>query len=182
MALAVTGVAQAGVFDAANSTFALSLGGINNHPISAQSNAYGKVILVDNGVGGHDLVIAASVWSTVNFSFGTSLYTGIPIIDDFELSVVNNPVAASSSFTALNYLSNSQMVIGPGLGGTGNLSGSLYLIALGAARSTSRSTASVVRPVGSSRERPSASPSRTRTCPGSPGRFPSRGSRPTSSH
>ena len=131
MALAVTGVAQAGVFDAANSTFALSLGGINNHPISAQSSAYGKVILVDNGMGGHDLVIAASVWSTINFSFGTSLYTGIPIIDDFELSVVNNPVTATSSFTALNYLSNSQMVIGPGLGGTGHLSGSLYLIALG---------------------------------------------------
>jgi hypothetical protein len=131
MALAVTGVAQAAAYLVkSESLMAVSLGSINNYPIPARGP--GTVTLVDNGVGGHNVQIDEDVWATVNYSFGTSLYTGVPLIKDFQLTVQNAAMTATSNFTALNYLSQTvgggQTVIGPGMGGQSPLEGYLYLL------------------------------------------------------
>jgi hypothetical protein len=131
MALTVTGVAQAGYFVAAESLMAVSLGSINNYGIPAAGG--GSVSLVDNGLGGHDVQIDASVWATVNFGFGTSLYTGVPLMDNFLLTVANAQLTATSNFTAVNMLNVAQSVVGPGLGGIAPmLDGKLALVLFGA--------------------------------------------------
>ena len=130
MALAITGVAQAGYFVGAESLQSVSLGSINNPGYPAAGG--GSVTLVDNGLGGHDVQIDASVWATVNYSFGTSLYTGVPNMDDFRLTVANQPLTATSGFTAVNMLDMAQPTIGPGLGGiSGLLDGKLALVLFG---------------------------------------------------
>ena len=107
MALAVTGMVQAATFDPGQSNFAITLGGINNPPTSVvEIGGGGSVSLVNNGLGGHDIVIDASVWATVNYLYGSALYTGVPIIDDIGITVGNDAFTATSGFTALNYLQN----------------------------------------------------------------------------
>ncbi len=129
MALAVTGVAQAGYFVSGESKLSITFGNINNPWIFAGGS--GSVTLVNNGSGGHDVEVGADVWATVNKAFGTSLYTGVPVITDFRITFANGVGTATSSFTAVNMINNAQSVIGPGMGGINPGSGQLLLKALG---------------------------------------------------
>ena len=133
LALGIAGMAQAATFDPGQSTFAITLGGINNPPTSVvEIGGGGSISLVDNGAGGHDIVIEASVWNTVNYLYGSALYTGVPIIDDIGITIGNAAFTATSNFTALNYLTNApHPVVGPSLGGLGPVNGTLIIWALG---------------------------------------------------
>ena len=133
VALGVTGIAQAATFDPGQATFAITLGGINNPPTSALViGGGGSVSLVDNGAGGHDIVVDASVWATVNYLYGSALYTGVPIIEDIGITVGNSAFTATSNFTTPNYLENQPHPgFGPTLGAQGPVNGKLIIWALG---------------------------------------------------
>jgi hypothetical protein len=132
MVLAVTGIAQAATFDPANSTIGMYMGSLN--PIDANAEDQGgggTVTLVDNGAGGHEIQMEASVWKTINYSNGTSLFTGVPLIDDIRNTVTNAAMTLTSGFTHVNYLNNAQSAVGPTLGGVSGLSGKTVVWILG---------------------------------------------------
>ena len=131
--LAVAGMVQAGTFEPANSRFVMYYGSIVAADISVlEGGGGGTVHLVDNGAGGHDIVLEASVWNTVNNSTGTALYTGVPFIDDIRNTIINQGTTLTSGFTDVNYLVNQpHPVIGPYLGGIASLTGKTVLWALG---------------------------------------------------
>jgi len=131
--LAVAGMVQAATFEPAKSKIIMYYGSIIAADINALDHGGGgTVTLVDNGSNGHDIVLEASVWATVNQSGGTALYTGVPFIDDIRNTIVNQGTTLTSGFTDLNYLVNQpHPVIGPYLGGIASLSGSTVLWALG---------------------------------------------------
>ena len=131
--LAVAGMVQAGTFEPANSRFVMYYGSIVAADVTVlDGGGGGTVILVDNGAGGHDIVLEASVWNTVNNSTGTALYTGVPFIDDIRNTIINQGTTLTSGFTDVNYLVNQpHPVIGPYLGGIASLTGKTVLWALG---------------------------------------------------
>ena len=79
--LGFTGSAQAGEFDPPNSTLSLLLGGLPAITISALTGTQSVVTLGPGSQGnptlGHNIAIAGTAWSTVNFGPGTSLFTGV---------------------------------------------------------------------------------------------------------
>jgi hypothetical protein len=129
LALALPVTAQASTFVPADSTISISLGGINAGAVPALPGSEGMVTLSDDG-SGHAIAVASSVWSTINFGAGTSLYTGIPLISNIKVTVVNNaapsPSGFTSGFTHVNYVGD-KSVVGPYLGGEMALSGEMIL-------------------------------------------------------
>jgi hypothetical protein len=96
---------------------------------SALPGTEGDVSLVDNGAGGHTIVIQPSVWSAINHSGGTSLWTGIPLISDALFTVRNGAMSVAEGFTYTNYLSGGppHNTFGPNMGDQAPLSGKLVL-------------------------------------------------------
>ena len=131
--LAVAGIAQAGTFEPAKSKLIMYMGSLTAMDVDAlNQGGAGTVTLTDNGAGGHNIVLEASVWNTVNNSMGTSLYTGVPVIDDIRNTIVNQGTTLTSGFTDVNYLVNQPHPgIGPMLGGIATLTGKTVLWALG---------------------------------------------------
>jgi hypothetical protein len=74
-----------------------------------------------------------SVWETVNFGPGTSLFTGVPLISNLKLTAANNFGNVADGFTtASNPMSNgAQGLIGPTFGGHIRFSGQTVVHALG---------------------------------------------------
>jgi hypothetical protein len=113
------------------SSLTLNLGSIFVGGPKAVPGTEAMVSLVDNGSGGHDVVMQPSVWSTVNYSGGTALWTGIPLISDALITVKNKAMTVTDGLMYTNYLSGltgSHDVIGPGMGNNSSpLSGQLFL-------------------------------------------------------
>ena len=129
LALALPVTAQASTFVPADSTLSISLGSINAGMVPALPGTEGLVSLVDAGEG-HAIGLGASVWSTVNFGGGTSLYTGIPLISNIKVTLVNNAGSFTPGYMYTNYMSGttgSHNVLGPYLGGEAALSGQMVL-------------------------------------------------------
>lgn len=126
LALALPVTAQANTFIPADSTLSISLGSINAGMVPALPGTEGMVALSDDGSGGHIIAMDASVWSTVNFGGGTSLYTGIPLISNIKVTVVNNPATFTSGYSHTNFVGDNS-VVGPYLGGESPLSGQMLL-------------------------------------------------------
>jgi len=128
--LAVAGTVQAGIFDPEGSfsySQASGLPGMTTHP---NPGTYGMVTLVDNGMGGHDLAVQASVWNTVNNTAGTSIYTGVPLVTNIGNTFVNAAATYQSGFTHTNFRGDGS-VIGPYLGGVAPLNGRQVVWAFG---------------------------------------------------
>jgi hypothetical protein len=98
--------------------------------IAALPGTQGQVSLTDNGMGGHDLAIGASVWSTVNYGRGTSLYTGVPLMDDIRITAKNDAGIFQSGFSYTNYAGDG-LVHGPYFGAVVPLNGQLVVWAIG---------------------------------------------------
>jgi hypothetical protein len=126
LALALPVTAQASTFIPADSTISVSLGSINAGAVPALPGTEGMVSLTDDGSGGHAIGLSASVWSTVNFGAGTSLYTGIPLISNIKVTMANNVATFTSGYSHTNFVGDNS-VIGPYLGGESPLSGQMVL-------------------------------------------------------
>jgi hypothetical protein len=125
----LAGTSQASTFVPDQSSMTLNLGSIFvGGADSARAGSETLVSLVDNGAGGHDIVIQPSVWETVNHSGGTSLWTGIPLISDALFTLHNQTMSITDGFTYTNYLSGPpHNTIGPNMGDMAPLSGKLVL-------------------------------------------------------
>jgi len=131
MVLAVSGTARAGTFDPANSKMLLTLGVVTGQDIKPVPDSWDMVLLADNGLGGHNVLLQSSVWNTVSFGSNSSIYTGNPVISDQVITVRNKAGSFTSSYTHINYAGDGS-VIGPYLGGQAQLDGQLVVWALGA--------------------------------------------------
>jgi hypothetical protein len=126
LALALPVAAQASTFVPADSNIAINLGSIYAGSVPALPGTEGMVTLTDDGSGGHAIGLSASVWSTVNYGGGTSLYTGIPLISNIKVTLANNVGTFTSGFSHTNFVGDNS-VIGPYLGGESPLSGQMVL-------------------------------------------------------
>jgi len=87
----------------------------------------GRVNLANNGMGGHDITINSTVWSTANnYSLGSSLFTGVPLISNVRITAKNRQGTLQSGYSHTNFVGNGS-VVGPYLGGEMPLSGQLVL-------------------------------------------------------
>jgi hypothetical protein len=125
----IAAAVQAGTFVPEDSSMSFRLSGMSESLIAARPGTQGQVGLVDNGMGGHDLVLGATVWSTVNYGRGTSLYTGLPVIGDIRITMKNPAATFQSGYSYTNYAGDGG-VKGPHLGAVAPLSGSLVVWAL----------------------------------------------------
>ena len=132
LVLGLTGTAQAGVFDPSQSTFGLILGGLPEIFFTATPGTESLVVL-DNlpGGGGHFVGAETSVWSTINFGPGTSLFTGVPLISNLKVTVHNQNGVLFDGFDAgTNPLGGGQF-IGIEFGGVLRLTGVTVIHSLG---------------------------------------------------
>ena len=131
LAFVLAGTTQAATFVPEESSLTLNLGSIFVGGPDAAPGTEAMVSLVDNGAGGHDVVMQPSVWSTINYSGGTALWTGIPLISDALITVKNKQMTVTDGFVYTNYLSGLTGVhntVGPGMGyDSSPLSGQLFL-------------------------------------------------------
>ena len=101
MLFAVAGTATAGLFLPLDSTLTYKLGALA--PIKTQGTYVynGWATLTNNGTL-HDLSDRQGIWLTVGNSPGTSLFTGVALLDDLKLTVVNNAGSFTASYSAAN--------------------------------------------------------------------------------
>jgi hypothetical protein len=136
LVLGLTSTAQAGTFVPADSNIRVIFGGLPAISFPATPGTEALVGLGDQLVSpfGHFVGAQASVWSTVNFGPGTSLFTGVPLISNLKVTAANNVGNVQNGFvTASNPMSNgAKGQIGPTLGGHIRLSGQTIISALGA--------------------------------------------------
>ncbi len=131
-ALALAVGAQASTFVPSESTLIVKLGGINTMGPSAVPGSEDSVTLIDDGAGGHSIRVESSVWNTVNYQAGTSLWTGIPLISNIRWSAHwASTITFQAGLTQPNMLSHTPLsghpVVGPYVGGHERLHGKLVL-------------------------------------------------------
>ena len=136
--LGLTGSAQAGEFDPPNSTLTLLLGGLPGITISALTGTQSVITLgVGSSLGistGHNIAIAGTAWSTVNFGPGTSLFTGVPLISNLKVTVNNgSPHLLQDGFQVASNQLGGGGVVGPGFGGLWRMNGQTVIHALNGA-------------------------------------------------
>jgi len=133
--LGIAGTAMAGAFVPANSTIGVRFGGLPPITFSATPGTEALVGLTDQILApfGHFVGVQNSVWSTVNFGPGTSLFTGVPLISNLKVTATNDMGAVADGFTTgPNPMSNGALGnIGPTFGGHIRLSGQTVINALG---------------------------------------------------
>lgn len=141
MLSAVATTASAGIFLPLSSTLTVNLGAL---PTVTTVGAYqygGWATLSNNGAG-HDLSDTASIWVTTSNSVGTSLLTGVSLLDRLTLTAVNKSGAFTASFSAPNPMggnltspsstpSSGTLCPGGCLGGNEGFSG-VFVLGLGA--------------------------------------------------
>jgi hypothetical protein len=130
MAFAVASTAQAGTFDPTNSLINFQLSGLAASEVYALPGTEAQVTLTDNGSGGHDLAMGPTVFSTVNFGGGTSLFTGVNVITNIKLTIKNAAASFASGYSYTNYVGDGGLK-GPYLGGVSPLNGQMVVWALG---------------------------------------------------
>jgi hypothetical protein len=129
LALVLGATAQASTFVPENSPLVTALGDISRVGPWASPGTEGMVSLSADGSGGHILQIEANVWSTVNMTGGTSMYTGVPLISSIYVTVKNQAGTLASGFSHTNFVGDNSL-IGPYFGGEMRLSGQMVLTVL----------------------------------------------------
>jgi hypothetical protein len=126
LALVLGATAQASTFVPENSPLVTALGDISRIGPWGSPGTEGMVSLSADGSGGHILQIEASVWSTVNMTGGTSMYTGVPLISSIYVTVKNQAGTLASGYSHTNFVGDNNL-IGPYFGGQMRLSGQMVL-------------------------------------------------------
>ena len=135
--LGLASSSQAGQFVPSTSTVALALGGLPGAPTSALSGTESLVALNNGSQGnltvGHNILASATVWSTVNFGPGTSLFTGVPLISNLKITVRNQAgllqdgAFGGTPATCVTNKLGGGGCIGPTFGGVLKLSGATII-------------------------------------------------------
>lgn len=123
--LGFTGSAQAGEFVPGNSTLGLVIGGLPQVSIDALPGTEALVTLGDQIAApfGHVIGVSSTIWSTVNFGPGTSLFTGVPLISNLKFTVNNKAGVLQDGFTVASNQIGGGGVLGPSVGGVLRLRG-----------------------------------------------------------
>jgi hypothetical protein len=133
--LGISGSAQAGEMVQTGSTLGLALGGLPSIEIFALPGTESLVALNDGSllgpVTGHNILVGSDVWSTINFGPGTSLFTGVPLIDNLKFTVANNAGVLQDGFTVASNSIGGGGSLGPNVGGILRLQGVAVIHALG---------------------------------------------------
>lgn len=134
--LGLAGTATAGTFVPGESPMSVKFGGLSTIEFNALPGTESLVGLGDQLVAPflHGAGAANTVWSTINFGPGTSLFTGVPLISNLKVTARNDAGFLQDGFTTgPNPMSNGAMgPIGPTFGGHIRLSGQTVILALGA--------------------------------------------------
>jgi len=135
--LGLTSTAQAGDMDQPTTTLGLAIGGLPIIRISALPGTESLVTLGDGSFGGpsvgHNILVSSTVWSTVNFGPGTSLFTGVPLISNLKVTMANQAAALADGFSTASNVMGGGGPIGPTFGGVMRISGQAIVYALGGA-------------------------------------------------
>jgi hypothetical protein len=126
------GSAQAGELVRTASTLKFRVGSL---PITAVAALPGSESLVtlDNGsilgtATGHNILVSSTVWSTVNFGVGTSLFTGVPLISNLKVTAGNQAgLLQDGAFATVTNQIGGGGNLGPTFGGILRLSGSIII-------------------------------------------------------
>ena len=117
MVLAVSTTASAGTFDPGNSLLQLKIGNIPT--INLNASVAGVATLTNNGSGGHDITIEASMFQTTSYAVQSAAFTGFPQLTGLKIDLH----AGSGSFGDGFNVPNS---VGPGsIGGFGGYASSV---------------------------------------------------------
>lgn len=109
MLSAVSSTASAGIFLPLDSTLKFNLGGLPTITVNGSYQYGGWATLTNNVGGGHDLSDTASIWVTAANSVGTSLLTGVALLDRLTLTATNQSGAFTAAFSAANPLGGLQV-------------------------------------------------------------------------
>jgi hypothetical protein len=135
LVLGLASNATAGEFQPGSSPVSVVFGGLPAITFAAENGSEALVGMTDQLVSpfGHFIGIGNTVWSTVNFGPGTSLFTGVPLISNLKVTAVNDFGNVRDGFTTpSNPMSNgAKGQIGPTFGGHIRLSGVAIIQALG---------------------------------------------------
>jgi hypothetical protein len=138
--LGFSGSANAGVFVPESSTLSLGIGGLPSIGILALPGTESFVVLSDGSIiglaTGHNVGAQSTVWSTVNFGPGTSLFTGVPLISNLKATVQNQAGVIQDGAQMTNVWSSLGNIVGtnavPGsIGGIMRLNGQIVIHAAG---------------------------------------------------
>lgn len=143
LVLGLAGQVQGATFEPSGSVLGVQLGGLPQTDFLALPGTQG---LVTSGnlpeLGGHRVSADATVWSTINFGPGTSLFTGVPSISNLKVTVVNDAAHFEDGFTStagtatVNPTVNPTHFgggasIGPTFGGVASVTGQVIIEILG---------------------------------------------------
>lgn len=129
-----TEAARAGQLLPDESTLQLTLGGLPRITVVAEPTALVQLGDLPTGhpnAPGHFVGMSNSVWSTVNFGPGTSLFTGVPLISNLLLSARNDAGLLQSGLTVASNVIGGGGTVGPAFGGQLRLSGQVVIVSLG---------------------------------------------------
>lgn len=138
-------MAQAGELVTATSTLGLAIGGLPRVDTVALPGTESIVTLGDGSQGnpsvGHNIIVGSTaspanhtVWSTVNFGPGTALFTGVPLISNLKVTVVNDGgILQDGAFAGVTNSIGGGGPVGPTFGGILRLNGVTVISALGGA-------------------------------------------------
>jgi hypothetical protein len=137
LVLGLAGQVQAATFEPSGSVLSLQLGGLPQTEFLALP---GTESLVTSGnqpeLAGHRIWASSTVWSTINFGPGTSLFTGVPSISNLKITLVNEDIHLSDGFTSNPTGSppthfGGAASVGPTFGGIATVNGTVILEILG---------------------------------------------------
>jgi hypothetical protein len=135
--LGITGSAQAGQMDQPNSTLGLIIGALPSITVNAIPGTESLVVLGDGSLlgpsTGHNILVGSTVWSTVNFGPGTTLFTGVPLVSNLKFTVDNKAGLLQDGFTVASNVIGGGGSLGPAMGGVLRLRGVSIIHALGGA-------------------------------------------------
>jgi hypothetical protein len=133
--LGLTGSAQAGDLDQPTTTLSLILSALPKVTATALPGTESMVALGDGSFSGpsvgHNILVSSTVWSTVNLGPGTSLFTGVPIISNLKITMVNQAAALADGFVTPTNPLGGGVAMGSTFGGVMRLSGQAVVSALG---------------------------------------------------
>ena len=137
LVLGLAGQVNAATFEPSGSVLGFALGGLPQTKFLALP---GTESLVSSGnlpeLGGHRVWAESTVWSTINFGPGTSLFTGVPQISNLKITVANGQAHFEDGFTSnptgipTTHFGGG-LSVGPTFGGIASVNGQIILEILG---------------------------------------------------
>lgn len=97
----IAGSASAGFFQPLDSTLKVTLGSLPTLSVTGTYTGGGWATVSNNGAA-HDLTDSTGIWTTTNNQVGTSLLTGIALINSLTLTAQNNAGSFTASWTGNN--------------------------------------------------------------------------------